>query len=323
MIEASTHFGEHLILALGGNAISPEGQEGNIDQQFAETRRSAARIVDVIESGYVVTLTHGNGPQIGNIIRRVELASHDIYKLSLDICVADSQGGMGYMIAQCLDNELQKRGIDRTFSTVITSVEVDPADPAFYTPSKPIGQTYPQEKAQVLMEQVGWQMMEIPGKGYRRVVASPLPKKIVEIDLIRSLIDQNHYVIACGGGGIPVVRGPDGAITGIEAVIDKDRTTALLAAHMNASVLVIVTGVNRVALDFGKPGERFLDRMNLLEACQYLQDGHFPAGSMGPKIQAAIDFLQDSPLDNPRVLICDIENMSKSLEGTGGTWIER
>ena len=314
---------EHLIIALGGNAISPEGEEGNIDQQFAQTRRSAAHIVDVIESGYVVTLTHGNGPQIGNIIRRVELASHDIYRLSLDICVADSQGGMGYMIAQCLGNELQNRGIARTFSTVITSVEVDLADPDFSNPTKPIGPIYPSDRAEALQRQAGWDMIEVAEKGYRRVVPSPVPKKIVEIDLIKSLIDRDQFVIACGGGGIPVARDSAGHLAGVKAVIDKDRTTALLASHIDVTKLVFVTGVNQVALNYGQAGEFGLARMSVAEARAYLAEGQFPAGSMGPKIEAAIDFLENSRSTDPKVLICDIERMSQALAGQGGTWIER
>lgn len=312
-----------ITIALGGNALSPEGKEGNIDEQFEQTRRTAVHIIDLVKKRFRIILTHGNGPQVGSIIRRVEIASKEVYKIPLDLCVADTQGGMGYMITQCLQNELRKRHIDRTFMTVVTTVEVDRRDPAFKEPSKPIGRYYTTEQAQEFMARHDWKMKEYTGKGFRRVVPSPIPKKILEIELIRRLAFAGELIVACGGGGIPVVTGDDRVYHGIEAVIDKDLTTALLAASVDAATLMIVTGVNQVALNYGTPDEKKLDRLTIDEAVKYYKEGQFPSGSMGPKIEAAVNFLNNSMRVDARVLICDIEGMADALNGIGGTWIVR
>ncbi len=312
-----------IVVALGGNAISPHDAEGNIKQQFSAARTSAERLSDLIQSGYQPIITHGNGPQVGNVLRRVELAAHEVYTLPMDICVANTQSGIGYMICQCLMNELRRRGVQRTASTVVTSVEVDHDDPAFKNPTKPIGRFYPADRAEVMQRLYGWRMIEDSGRGFRRVVASPKPRRIVEIELIRRLAAEGDLFVAAGGGGIPVARNAQGELAGAEAIIDKDRTAALLAMEVGAKLLVIATEVDRVAINFGKPDEKKLDRMTLAEARQHLEAGQFPAGSMGPKIEASIRFLSESRHPTARVLICDLAAVADAVGGQGGTWIER
>lgn len=312
-----------IVVALGGNAISPPRAEGNLNQQFNSARTSAARLADLIEAGYQPVITHGNGPQVGNVLRRVELAAHELYTLTLDICVADTQSGIGYMIGQCLMNELRKRGKDRVVSTIVTTVEVDPDDPAFASPSKPIGRFYAAEKAEEMRTQYGWQMVEDAGRGWRRVVPSPLPRSIVEIETIWRLVSQGELIIAAGGGGIPVARNSNGEWVGVEAIIDKDRTAALLAAKLHAELLVIATEVEQVAINFGKPDEKRLDRLTVSDARRYRAEGHFPAGSMGPKIESAIYFLMQSGRPDARVVICDLKQIAEAVAGKAGTTIVR
>jgi carbamate kinase len=310
-----------IVVALGGNAISRPDQVGDIPQQFENTRRTARHLADLIESGGQVLITHGNGPQVGHVLRCVELAARELYRLPLEICGAYTQGGMGYMIAQCLRNELQRRGIRRDVTALVTSVEVDPADPAFQNPTKPIGSFYRKDKAEELAREYGWKLVSIPRHGYRRVVPSPLPKAIVEIELIRRLAQAGELLIVAGGGGIPVVRDAEGNYRGIEAVIDKDRTAGLLAAAVQAATLVIVTNVDHVAVNYQQPNERPIDRMTTSQARQYLAEGHFPAGSMGPKIEAAVDFLENSRRPDAVAVICGLEKMIDALQGRSGTWI--
>lgn len=312
-----------IVLALGGNAITPPGEEGNIDQQFAHTRRSTESIAHLATTGVPLVITHGNGPQVGNVVRRVELAAREVYTLPLHVCVADTQAGMGYMIAQCLINEFRHQGIARGASCLITQVEVDPADPGFQNPTKPIGRHYAASEIDTLQAHSGWELREVtPGK-FRRVVPSPAPLKIIELETIRSMIHAGHVLVAAGGGGIPVMRDATGDLSGVDAVIDKDRASALLAAGLGAQALVILTGVERVALRYGKPDERWLDTLTIAEARQWLAAGEFPAGSMGPKIQAAIDFLAMTPDPAARVLITDLDHLSDALAGRTGTQIVR
>ncbi|MGD8452455.1 MAG: carbamate kinase [Phycisphaerae bacterium] len=312
-----------MVVALGGNAISRPGEEGNVTQQFLNTRQTAVHLADLIEAGCHLVVTHGNGPQVGNVLRRVELAARELYRLPLEICGAHTQGGMSYMIAQCLRNELHKRGIERGVTGIVTSVEVDAADPAFQNPTKPIGSFYQAAEARALQQQHGWQMVEIPQQGFRRVVPSPIPKAIVEIDLIRRLAQQGELLVVAGGGGIPVQRTPAGQYIGVEAVIDKDRTAGLLARAIGATTLLIVTNVDRVAINYRRPNQQLLERMTVSEARRYMADKQFAPGSMGPKVQAAIDFLDGATIDDPCVIICDLQRMALALAGQSGTWIVR
>lgn len=318
-----TYRNELIVVALGGNAISRPNEEGHIAQQFENTSYTARYLAELIAQGYQLVMTHGNGPQVGNALRRVELASKELYRLPLYICGADTQGGMGFMITQCLNNALQQRSIPRRVTAIVTSVEVDPKDPAFQKPTKPIGSFYRNKaRAEELQREQGWEMTFIPRQGYRRVVASPAPLTIVELDLIRRLVDAGEVLVAAGGGGIPVARQENGEWQGVEAVIDKDRTAALLGRVLDAPVLLIVTSVERVALNYGAPAERPLERLTASEAQRYLQEGQFPPGSMGPKIEAAIEFLRGCSRGDARVIICDIEHMAEALAGRSGTRIE-
>ncbi|NNF44385.1 MAG: carbamate kinase [Phycisphaerales bacterium] len=314
--------GDAIVIALGGNAISPPTHEGTITRQFEQTRASAAALVDVIAGDRPVVITHGNGPQVGSAVRRVELSAHEVYDLPLSICVADLQGGMGYMISQCLNDELESRSLPQRVAAIVTRVEVDPNDPAFALPTKPIGPHYERARA-ARMQAIGWQMVEMPPHGWRRVVPSPRPVRILEIDLIRRLVDQGVPVIAAGGGGVPVVRDGDGRFQGREAVIDKDLASALLAEQIGAARLLIVTGEDRVCLEFGTPSQRPLDELSTADARRHLASGQFPPGSMGPKIQAAIDFLDRSTNPGAEVIISDIDHMSAALRGVAGTRITR
>jgi carbamate kinase len=317
-----TYRKEFIVVALGGNAISRPSQEGNVPQQFENTSYTANYLAGLVQSGYQLLITHGNGPQVGNVLRRVELAAKELYRLPLHICGAHTQGGMGYMVAQCMNNALRRRGIPRRVSAIVTSVEVDPHDPAFASPTKPIGSSYTKEKADVLQREQGWQMVQVPRKGYRRVVPSPAPKAVVEIDLIRRLTDAGELLVAAGGGGTPVARNEQGEYFGVEAVIDKDLTAALLGRVLDAPVFLIVTSVERVALDYSTERERPLEHMTASEAKRYLAEGQFPPGSMGPKIEAAIEFLRDCRRGDARVVICDIEHMGDAVAGRSGTTIE-
>lgn len=317
-----TYRKELIVVALGGNAVSPPNQVGDIAQQFERTAYTATHLAKLIEAGYQLVITHGNGPQVGNALRRVEMAAREVYRLPLFICDADTQGGMGYMIAQCLNNALCRSNARRTVPTIVTSVEVDRDDPAFGRPTKPIGSFYRKEKAEELQREQGWNMILVPRQGYRRVVASPAPKAVIEIELIRRLVAAGDCLVAGGGGGIPVARDEQGELRGVEAVIDKDRTAALLGRALDAPVFLIVTSVEKVALDYGTPQERSLDRMTASEAARYLAAGQFPPGSMGPKIEATIEFLRDCQAGDARVIICDIEHMAEALTGRSGTRID-
>ncbi len=318
-----------IVVALGGNAISREGEEGNVPQQFQHSRETAVHLVDLIERGCRLVVTHGNGPQVGNVLRRVELAAHELYTLPLDVCGAHTQGGMGYMIAQCLTNELTRRreagtlppGAPRIATAIVTSVEVDPADPEFSHPTKPVGRFYDRHRADELQSRHGWKMVEQGPRGYRRVVPSPRPRAILELELIARLAAEGELLVAAGGGGIPVLRRPDGQYYGVEAVIDKDRTAALLALGVNAKALVLATNVDRVALDYGRPTQRKLDRLTVDEARRYLAAGQFPPGSMGPKVESAIEFLTRSTRREACALICDLQEIRTALAGGSGTRI--
>lgn len=312
-----------IVVALGGNAISPNGCSGDVERQIARTRRTAAVLADLVADGRRLVVTHGNGPQVGSALRRVELAAHEVYPLPLDICVADTQGGMGYIIARCLGDELRRRGSERGVCAIITTVEVAADDPALSRPEKPIGPAYDRDRAEQLTREHGWDMVKVNGGGFRRVVPSPTPLAIREIGLIRRLVEAGELPVVCGGGGVPVVRTASGDSVGIEAVIDKDRTSALLAERLQAEALIVATDVEGVMLDFDTPAARVLDRLTVSQAREYLAAGQFPPGSMGPKIEAAIGFLERSTRGAARFMICDLDRLPQALAGRCGTCITR
>ncbi|MEW6548978.1 MAG: carbamate kinase [Spirochaetota bacterium] len=306
-----------IVVALGGNAIIEEGTEGTIEQQFANTRKSLGAIVGMIREGHKVVLTHGNGPQAGVHLIRNEAASQQVPPSPLGVIVADTQGSMGYMIAQCLSNALAKEGVRKDVVTVVTQVEVDPEDPSMKNPTKYVGPFYKAEQVESLRQR-GWIIKEDPGRGFRRVVPSPIPLDVVEKDIIKDLIDDGKIVIAVGGGGVPVRRDAEGMLQGVDAVIDKDRASALLANLIAADELVILTGVDRVAINYKKPDMRFFDRMSVEECEKHLAEGQFPKGSMGPKIEAACDFVKRG---GAKVIITSMENATLAVDGKAGTVI--
>lgn len=307
-----------IVVALGGNAISQQFEEGNIHEQFANTRQSVEAVAELITMGYRVLVTHGNGPQVGNALIRVEEARHLVPPLPLGVIVADTEGGMGYMIEQCLQNIMHDHDIRREVCCVISQVLVDKDDPSIKNPSKYVGPFFKKEQVAELVEKRGWIMKEDPGRGWRRVVPSPKPRAIVEKHVIKLLVENEVIVIAAGGGGVPVYIESNGWLEGLDAVIDKDLASAVLARDVEADELMILTGVDKVALNFGKPNQRFLDRITLSQARQFLAEGHFPPGSMGPKIEAAIEFLSSG---GKRVIITSIEKSVQALKGKAGTLI--
>jgi carbamate kinase len=314
-----------IVAALGGNAVSLPGKEGNIADQYEATRGAIHPLANLILAGHRLVITHGNGPQIGQVMRRVEIAAsseHHVYPLPLDIAVADTQAGMGYMIGQCLMNELALRGEPRVVSTLVTTVRVDPDDPAFASPNKPVGPFISREAADSHVKKDGWKIAEDRARGgWRRVVPSPMPREIVELAQLRTMLAANHVVVAAGGGGIPVARNAYGMYKGIEAVIDKDRTSAVLALELEADLLAILTNVDQVQVDYGKPTARSLDRVKASEMSQWLADGQFPGGSMGPKVEAAVEFLACSGKSDAKVLITSCERVAEALSGKTGTWV--
>ncbi len=311
------------VIALGGNAISAPGEQGNIPQQFAHMSDTARHLVRAIERGLHIVLTHGNGPQVGNVLRRVEIASHEMYPLPLEICVADTQAGMGYMIAQCMKNAMRKRGIDRDVTTLVTNVLIDKKDPDFKKPSKPIGLPMDEALAFNHRDNDGWSIVPVSDRMYRRVVPSPHPKSILEVNTIRRLVEDGELVVCCGGGGVPVIQDEQGNFRGAAAVIDKDRTSALLAKELNAKTLIILTAVDRVCLNYGKPDQKPLNKMTVDEAKRYLTTGHFADGSMRPKIEAAIDFVESSKDMDAEAIIAELPRLMDALDGQSGTRITR
>ena len=309
---------KRVVVALGGNAITREFEEGNITQQFANTRRSLVGVADLIEAGAKLAITHGNGPQVGNALIRVEETRHLVPPLPLGVIVADIEGGMGYMIQQSLQNKLIKRGVDRKVVTILTQVIVDRDDPSILNPTKFVGPFYKKDQVEGLVKTRGWKVIRDANRGYRRVVPSPMPKEIVERETIKALIDQGTVVIAAGGGGIPVYIEDDGRLEGVDAVVDKDRASAILARDIGAEILYILTGVEKVALNFGLTNQKDIDQLTLGEAKKYLKEGQFPKGSMGPKIESAINFLESG---GKEVVITSISRMADSIIGKTGTRI--
>jgi carbamate kinase len=306
------------VIAIGGNSLIRDKQHQTVPDQFAVTQETCLHIADIIEQGWKVVITHGNGPQVGFILLRSELASHVLHTVPLDSCGADTQGALGYMIQQLLDNELLKRGVDIPVVTVVTQVVVDGDDPAFRNPSKPIGPFYDEAKAKLYAKEQGWAVVEDAGRGWRRVVPSPFPREIVELEAIRTLLQAGFVVIGVGGGGIPVVRDEEGNLRGREAVIDKDHASSLLASGIEADHFLISTAVEQVYLNYGQPDQKPLHHMSAAEAKRYLGEGHFPPGSMGPKIEAVIRFLERG---GKEALVTSPQNLARALKGETGTRI--
>lgn len=311
-----------LVIAIGGNAIQPAGDSGSADAQRHRVEETAGKLADLVQAGHDLVVTHGNGPQVGNILLQNEESRQQVPAMPLDVCGAESQAQIGYLLAQALRNEFAVRRIQRGVAAVVTQVLVDASDPAFAKPTKPIGPFYSRESDLIVKRAKGWKLVEDPARGgWRRVVPSPQPLDIVEKDVILRLVadGDGNVVICAGGGGIPVVR-RNGRLVGVEAVIDKDLGAAVLAQVLGWKDLVIATDVEKVALGFGKPSQRFLDRMTVPEAKMHLAEGEFPAGSMGPKIQAAIGFLESG---GASVVVTDLDHLVAAAEGKAGTRITK
>ena len=306
------------VVAIGGNSLIKDEAHKSVPDQFDAVRETAVHIAEMIAQGWNVVITHGNGPQVGFILLRSEYARTVLHTVPLDSCGADTQGAIGYMIQQALYNEFLRRNISRQCITVVTQVLVDSRDPALQNPSKPIGSFYREEDAQVKMSQEGWTMVEDAGRGWRRVVPSPQPREIIEREAIETLIKNGFIVVAVGGGGIPVIRDSAGKLSGVEAVIDKDLASSLLAIELNADLLLISTAVEKVSLNFKKPDQRDLDTITLSEARRFYEEGHFAKGSMGPKVRAIINYLEQG---GHAALITMPETIGKALNHQTGTWI--
>lgn len=307
-----------VVLAIGGNAIIKEGQKGTIEEQRQNLNESAEPVLALMEQGHTVVVTHGNGPQVGNTLIRGEMAKSVIPEYTLDVYGAETQGNLGYLIQQTFKNKMVERNINKTVATVVTQSVVDKNDPAFQDPTKPIGPFYSKEDMEKFVAaDPDLTFVEDSGRGYRRVVASPKPIRIVEKEAIEALLDKGISVVSTGGGGIPVIEN-NGKLEGIEAVIDKDFASALLAADINADYLFILTGVEQVAINFGTPEQQNLLEMTVDDALRYMEEGQFPKGSMGPKIEAAILFLQKG---GKNVIITSIDKLPDALEGKTGTRI--
>jgi carbamate kinase len=309
------------VIAIGGNSLIKDGKHQSVEDQYDAAKQTCVHIADMIEAGYEVVIGHGNGPQVGFILRRSEIAAkaEGMHEIPLDVCGADSQGAIGYALQQNLQNELRRRGIHKPVATVVTQVLVDQNDPAFKNPTKPIGGFMDEAEGKRRHNEMGWTVVEDAGRGWRRVVASPLPKEIVEIDAIQALIAAGVIVISTGGGGIPVIRNEAGDLEGVAAVIDKDFGSSLLANNVGAELFVISTAVEKAALNYGKPDQKWLDRITLDEAKKYLAEGtHFAKGSMAPKVQAIIRFIEGG---GKQALITNPENIGRALKGQTGTLI--
>ncbi len=307
-----------VVIAIGGNSIIKDPANPGIARQWSAVRQTTDRIAEIIAAGYQVVITHGNGPQVGYILQRGEIAKkHGIHDVPLDLVVADTQGSIGYMLQQAMDNSLRRLGISRTVMSVITQVRVDPNDPAFHNPTKPVGGFMTEQEARAYEAQ-GYNVMEDAGRGWRRVVASPMPEAIQEVNAIKALMMNNYVLITCGGGGVPVIRNQHGSLRGVPAVIDKDRASSLLAEQLRADMFMISTGVEQVYLNWNQPDQQALATMTLSEAYQYLDEGHFAVGSMRPKVEAAARFVQNG---GPAAIITNPENLVEALHGESGTRI--
>lgn len=305
-----------LVVAVGGNALAADPTTSTMADQLAAVQDAARHLVELESRGWRVVVTHGNGPQIGALLRQNELAAETVPPMTLDFCGAATQGSIGYLLETALNNELRRRGRDTVAVSVVTQVEVDRGDPAFQRPSKPIGAFMSESEAEHARSQLGWDVVEDSGRGYRRVVASPEPTAIVQRGVVRSLLDAGYLVIAAGGGGVPMVRGADGELAGVEAVIDKDLASAVLASDIGADILLILTSVPQVALGFGTPGQRWLPTLDATTALTHLEAGEFPEGSMGPKVASAVQFIRAG---GRRAVVTDLDSAEAALEGRAGT----
>jgi carbamate kinase len=310
--------GPTAVVAIGGNSLIKDSAHQTVPDQWAAVYETAVHIAEMIAQGWNVVITHGNGPQVGFILLRAELARHTLHTVPLDSCGADTQGAIGYMIQQALGNEFRRRGLSKQAVTLVTQTLVDRGDPALQRPSKPIGPFYTTEQVEQMQREHGWTMVEDAGRGWRRVVPSPYPRQIVESAAIATMLGDGFVVIAAGGGGIPVVADDAGNLTGIEAVIDKDLASSLLASTLHADLLLIATAVEKVALNYHRPDQRDLDRLTPDEARHYLEEGQFARGSMWPKVQAAIECLERG---GKAALITAPEAINRALAGQTGTWI--
>lgn len=308
-----------LVIALGGNALQEAGKPATAQAQLEVVEKTSKYIADIVERGYEVIVAHGNGPQVGRIVIQNEVASASTPAMPFDVCGAMSQGMIGYHIQQGLSKVLRHRGINKNVVTIVTQVVVDKDDPKFKAPSKPIGPFYTEEEAKAIAEEKGYTMKEDAGRGWRRVVASPLPVEIVELDAVKTLNDAGFVVVTVGGGGIPVVRNEAGDLEGVAAVIDKDLASEKLARDMDADALVILTAVEKVSINFKKPDQKDLDRMSAAEAKQYIKEGHFAPGSMLPKIEAALNFVESKP--GRIAIITSLDKAVDAIEGRAGTAI--
>jgi carbamate kinase len=307
------------VIAIGGNSLIKDARHQSVPDQYEAAGETCAHITRLIKAGWNVAISHGNGPQVGFILRRSELAAHELHEVPLDACGADTQGAIGYALQQNLYNQFKQLGLQKSAVTVVTQVEVSRDDPAFKNPSKPIGSFMDEERAKRRRDEEGWDVVEDAGRGWRRVVASPIPLRIVEEEIIKNLIAAGVVTIAVGGGGVPVVADEQGNLTGVAAVIDKDLASALLANVLGAEIFIISTGIEKVALNYRQPNERQLDRISLAEAKAYLAEGkHFAKGSMAPKIQAVINYLERG---GGKAIITNPENIERAVAGETGTHI--
>ena len=305
------------VIAIGGNAVNRPGEKPTAENMMKNLKETMEYLIDIIKDHSVV-ITHGNGPQVGNLLLQQEAARDIVPPFPIDVNDAQTQGSLGYMICQTLYNSLIEKNVKKEIAAVVTQIVVDPEDPAFQNPTKPIGPFYSEEEAKRIMEEKKWAMVEDAGRGWRRVVPSPIPVDIIEKDVIRFLVDNGFIVIAAGGGGIPVIRLKDGTLKGVEAVIDKDRASSLLARELDADMFIILTGVEKVYLNFNKSDQIPLDKLTVGDAERYLKEGHFPPGSMGPKIESAIDFVKKT---GKQCLITDMRKLKQAPEGKTGTRI--
>ena len=308
------------VLAVGGNSLIKEKNKIALSFQYESVKETTIFIADLVEAGLDLVITHGNGPQVGFIYRRGEIAVNELPLVPLDICAADTQGAIKYMFEKALSNEFRKRGIDKKITAVVTQTLVDGNDPAFQNPSKPIGSFMTEEEAKAKQKESGWELMEDAGRGYRRVVPSPLPVEIIELEAIKLLIKNGYIVLAAGGGGVAVMRNEQGDLEGLEAIIDKDKASSLLARNIGASTLIISTSVDEVYLNFGEKDQKALRNVNLPEIKKYLEEGHFKPGSMKPKIEATVEFLEGG---GEKAIITSPENLLHAFKGEAGTTITK
>lgn len=306
------------VVAFGGNAILPADGKGTQKEQFENAHRAVEKVSELARRNFDLVIVHGNGPQVGNLLLQMDMASHLIPPFTIDVADAMTEGSIGYMLQIWLENYMRKLSLDKEVATVLTPVLVDPEDPAFQKPTKPVGPFYSEERAKELAKEKGWTVVEDSGRGWRRVVPSPAPIDILNKRVIKGLVDDGIIVIAGGGGGIPVIINKDGLIEGVEAVIDKDLTAALIGKVVKADYLITLTAVDQVYINFGKPNQKALRRITVEEAERYLNEGQFPAGSMGPKIKAAIEFLRNG---GKEVIITSAKKLKSALDGKSGTRI--